>query len=180
MRHLLLRHCFGAMLVTSLFAGPSYASNKAVWDACNGVDSKSTPQQEIAACTEIIGDPSESEDHVMMAYQARGMAYYEIGNYVQAIVDVSVAIRLDPQNAIPYISRGRAYAGSGAYDRALADFSEALKRLRTVCERSSADKKSCENGFIGAISFFRGDLYKKKRNKERAIVPLPNIARLSL
>ena len=56
-----------------------------------------------------------------MAYNNRGIAYDEKGEYDKAIADCSEAIRLDPKTAAAYSNRGLAYADKGDSDKAIAD-----------------------------------------------------------
>jgi len=49
------------------------------------------------------------------------------GNYDRAIVNLSEAIRLNPNGALAFYSRGLAYGKKGDYDRAIADYDEAIR-----------------------------------------------------
>jgi tetratricopeptide (TPR) repeat protein len=61
------------------------------------------------------------------AHNARGDAYYKLGQYQQAIEDFNQAILLKPYYANAYHSRGTAYAELGQYKRALENFNEAIR-----------------------------------------------------
>jgi len=61
------------------------------------------------------------------AYYLRGEAYYDIGDYDNAIADYSQAIKLKPNYANTYYNRGSAYYDKGDYDKAIADFSQVIK-----------------------------------------------------
>ncbi len=60
-------------------------------------------------------------------YYSRGLAYYKIGQYDEAISDFTEALKLKPKHADIYYSRGLAYNKIGQYDKAISDFTEAIK-----------------------------------------------------
>ncbi len=59
-----------------------------------------------------------------LAYNERGLAYFDSNNLEQAITDFSTAIDINPDFAVAYYNRGRAYD----LEQALADFSTALNQ----------------------------------------------------
>ena len=59
------------------------------------------------------------------SYYARGLAYYNLQNYSQAISDFNQAIRLNPNFYKSYYYRGVAYKALGEIDKAEADFEKA-------------------------------------------------------
>jgi tetratricopeptide (TPR) repeat protein len=61
------------------------------------------------------------------AYCARGVASCETGKFDEAVVDLSEAIRLDPQDARALVNRGIAWAGKKDFDKAITDFNEAIR-----------------------------------------------------
>ena len=64
------------------------------------------------------------------AYDYRGNAYADLGQYQRAIEDYNLAIRLKPDFFEAYFNRGTAYGRNlGQYQRAIEDFNEAI-RLR--------------------------------------------------
>ena len=60
------------------------------------------------------------------AYNNRGVAYGDKGDYDRAIADFTQAIDLNPDYADAYNNRGNAYGNKGDYDRAIADFTQAI------------------------------------------------------
>jgi tetratricopeptide (TPR) repeat protein len=60
-------------------------------------------------------------------YNNRGLAYYNLKQYQQAVKDFSQAIRMKPQNATAYNNRGNAYYEMFKYDLAEADFNESIE-----------------------------------------------------
>ena len=63
-----------------------------------------------------------------------GSAHFDNGNFDEAIMDFTEAIRLDPTLAEPYCNRGAAYYEKGHYDKAFADFTEAVRLKPTFAE----------------------------------------------
>ena len=59
-------------------------------------------------------------------YNLRGLAYYQHGEYQQAILDLNQAILLDPQYAEAYNNRGAAYGDLGHHRRAIQDYDQAI------------------------------------------------------
>ena len=62
-----------------------------------------------------------------MAYNDRGLEYYNKGNSDKAINDFNNAIALNPDNAEAYNNRGVVFADQGAYDKAVADYTKAAE-----------------------------------------------------
>ena len=60
------------------------------------------------------------------AYNNRGVAYKDIGEFDKALQDYIKAIDLNPELALPYNNRGVAYKDIGEFDKALQDFSKAI------------------------------------------------------
>lgn len=61
------------------------------------------------------------------AYNNRGNAYKDLGQYQRAIKDYDEAIRLQPDLAYAYSFRGNAYHNLGQYQRAIEDYNKAIK-----------------------------------------------------
>jgi len=62
----------------------------------------------------------------VVAYNIRGIAYWQKGDNDRAIADFDKAIELDPKDANPYYNRGLAYLKKGEHDRAITDLRKAL------------------------------------------------------
>ena len=70
-----------------------------------------------------------------VAYNNRGNAYGDKGDYDRAMADYGDAIRLDPKYAYAYNGRGNAYLRKGDYDRAIADYDAAIRPRSQICLR---------------------------------------------
>jgi tetratricopeptide (TPR) repeat protein len=61
------------------------------------------------------------------AYNNRGLAYNDKGEYDKALEDLNTSIQLDPTSASAYSNRGISWFNKGAYDKAIQDYNEALR-----------------------------------------------------
>ena len=61
------------------------------------------------------------------AYNLRGSAYYDKGEYDIAIADFNDALRQGPPGGIIFHNRGNAWRGKGDYAKAIADYDQAIK-----------------------------------------------------
>jgi len=70
----------------------------------------------------IQSNPNSAE-----AYNNRGLAYYNLKQYQQAVKDYDKAISVNAKYAVAYNNRGNTYYGQGKYKLALADFNKSLR-----------------------------------------------------
>ena len=70
----------------------------------------------------IADNPKQAE-----AYNNRGLAFYNLKRYQQAIEDFSQALRIKPQYAEALNNRGNAYYEMDQYEKAEADFNQSLQ-----------------------------------------------------
>ena len=61
------------------------------------------------------------------AYNLRGSAYYDKGEYDIAIADFNDALRIGPPSGIIFHNRGNAWRGKGEYAKAIADYDQSIK-----------------------------------------------------
>ncbi len=77
---------------------------------------------------EIVADeasfPKELLAHI---YNNRGISYYNLSQYRQAISDFTRSIELSPEDAVLSINRGDTYTYLEEYQQAIADFSRAIE-----------------------------------------------------
>jgi Tfp pilus assembly protein PilF len=60
------------------------------------------------------------------AYNNRGLAFYNLKRYQDAVKDYSQAIRLNPEDAIAYNNRGNAYYEMMKYEPAESDYNDSI------------------------------------------------------
>ena len=90
----------------------------ALWD--NG--QYNDPKKALSYWNKAILKNSKSAE----LYNNRGLAYYNLKQYPQAVKDFSQAIRMKPQDATAYNNRGNAYYELFKYDLAEADFNQSI------------------------------------------------------
>ncbi len=79
---------------------------------------------QISGCTAVIGSGQYSGRNLAIAYNNRGIAYDDLGEYRRAIEDYDRALRLDPDDALAYNNRGIALdnlsrSGEGSNGKAI-------------------------------------------------------------
>lgn len=62
-----------------------------------------------------------------LAYEARGKTYQRLGDHTKALLDLEMAVRLDPENPKFLFLRGVSYLQTGRVDQALKDFQSAVE-----------------------------------------------------
>lgn len=87
-----------------------------------------------------------------MAYNNRGWCKFELKNFNSALIDFNKAIELDPKNWVAYDSRQETKFALGDLNGSLSDCNKALE-LNPECSNSI---------------FFKGRIYYKKGNKQKA------------
>jgi len=125
--------------------------------------------------------------NIPKAYASRGEAYSEIGQYDQAILDYTKALKINPKYSEAYYDRGNAYGKKEMLDQAILDYTKALeinpKYSEAYYNRGNAYGK--KDQFDQAILDYtkaleinpnyveaytnRGSVYYVKRQYERAI-----------
>ncbi|MEP7289963.1 MAG: toll/interleukin-1 receptor domain-containing protein [Chloroflexota bacterium] len=138
----------------------------------------------------IIADYSESirlRPNNPTAFNNRGIARQNKGDWAGAITDYSEAIRLRPNSALPYNNRGYVRVLSGDPDSAIIDCTEAI-RLKpdfAIAYDSRGDARAAKGDLDGAIKDYfeairlkpddaefyynRGNAYTKKEDWTNAI-----------
>ena len=89
-------------------------------------DRNEDADKKIAACTVVLGYPSERALHAN-AYHQRGLSFFRKQKLDFAIADYTEAIKLDPKFVFAYGARALAYNQKGDSDRAVQDASEGLR-----------------------------------------------------
>ncbi len=93
-------------------------------DDCN---QSRDPDLRVGGCTALIRSGDYSGTELGFVYNNRGIAYYDLGEYAQAIENYDQSLRIDANDADYYNNRGNAYAKLEEYARAIADYDQALQ-----------------------------------------------------
>lgn len=118
--------------------------------ACN--DAKAKPEDRVKNCTKAIKAKRSGSDLTSLL-TARGIAYYESGDYRRSIADHTTIIKSNPKNAAAFDNRGNAYRRNGEDDKAIADYDKAI----------ALDPKLV-HAYVA-----RGDSYNNKGEHDKAI-----------
>jgi len=97
----------GAFLLWAGFEGIKDAPAQALNKQCYDFDGP--PNEQLSACNQLVDKSGKTGVELSDLMNARGSAYYRLGDYAHAMSDYTEAIRLDPS------------ASSSRYNRALVD-----------------------------------------------------------
>jgi tetratricopeptide (TPR) repeat protein len=148
-------------LVLASIAAPALAGPKQDWRDCE----RGSPDEAIQGCTRIIKGGREGKHNLAIAYNERGIAYDNKGQYDRGIADFDQAIKLDPNYAKAYFNRGTTYRKTGHLDRAIADYNQAIKLNpkdavayagRGLAYEHKGEKKRAIADYRKAIELFPG------------------------
>jgi lipoprotein NlpI len=140
-----------------LAAAPAHALTQRDIDRC---DPSTPPDDAIAACAAVIKSGRWSGKDLARAYSIRGGVYRRRGDYDRAIVDLTDAIKAEPNKAASIINRGSAYRAKGDLDRAIADFDDAV----AFCRRGQCDPQTHAAAYGN-----RGNAWRDKGDNGRAL-----------
>jgi tetratricopeptide (TPR) repeat protein len=80
-----------------------------------------------AEVPKLLREVTISSNNLTLVFVNRAMALKNIGNYEEALADLTRASELRPDNALILVQRGRIYKELRRYEEALADFTQANK-----------------------------------------------------
>jgi len=157
-------HVPSILLLIALLGAPATLAGQASNEnlaRCNaeGIDL----DLKIAGCTAVIQSGQLNDTNLSIAFNNRGIAYYNKKDYDRAIQDYDQAIRLNPSFADAFNNRGNAYYYKKDYDRAIQDYTEAIRLNPSF-----------------ALAFNnRGNAYRDKQDDDRAIQDYDQAIRLN-
>ena len=120
----------------------------------------SAPKKAIAACSKLIDSGDVTGRELAVVLYNRATVYSTIESLDKALMDLSAATRLAPEDAQFIGGRGIVYGMKGDVDAAILDFTAAIKAEPSwyywYLNRGKA--RSEKNDFAGAIPDFDGEL----------------------
>jgi len=93
--------------------------------ACGSVTGN--PELAIKVCTRLIEFGSLERRDLAKAYFARGSEWANQGNHERAVLDLDMAIELDPKVPSYYLNRALSLSERGDHERAAVDYGAAIK-----------------------------------------------------
>jgi len=110
---------------------PAIAATRQDRDTCH--TDYDHPDRQIEACTRVATDTGESVHERSRAYSSMSSAHLFLKQPDAAVADLDVAVKLDPDNWVPYLSRAKIYLKKGDRGRALAD----IEKARSIDEQTT-------------------------------------------
>jgi tetratricopeptide (TPR) repeat protein len=120
--------------------------------------SDSSPGAVIPACDDLI----DSDQGHAQAHQARGIAWYRLGDYERAIADYTASIAIDPKYIRAFFNRALAWEAEGKLQKALQDLrtfqsldpslpdtQEAIARVEKRLKTQTASAETASTGRPG-------------------------------
>ncbi|MBO0758765.1 MAG: tetratricopeptide repeat protein, partial [Bradyrhizobiaceae bacterium] len=104
---------------------PQASQQSLNWAWCKG--NQESVDRQIQGCTALLLTTGLAPAELATAHNARGVAYYQSGDYDLAIADFNEAIRIYPRLAKAYYNRGIVDRAKGDLDKAIASFSDAIR-----------------------------------------------------
>lgn len=100
--------------------------NRGVTAQCLDPQVKHSPQEELAACNQLLKDLDKDDEDYARFVGARGFAYHRLGDMGRAIVDYDEALRTNPEDSYAFYNRALIFDHFGELPRALADYQASL------------------------------------------------------
>ena len=149
--------------------------------------------------TQVIADTSEAIrlQPSVAAYNLRGSAYYDNGEYDIAITDFNDALRMGPPSGTIFHNRGNAWRSKGEFAKAIADYDQSIKlgppsafswQNRGISKRALGDLDGALADINEAIRLdptlpqpltSRAVIWRAKGNLDRAIADTTEAIRLA-
>jgi tetratricopeptide (TPR) repeat protein len=146
-----------------------------------------TPDERIAACTQIIDSRRASAEERAEAFRFRAVALRQKNELDRALADHDQSIKLNPKAAVAFAARALTWQKKNELDRAIADLDQAHKlapknaviltergvvyRMKGDVDRAIADHSAAiriDPKFANAFNA-RGFAYRQKADHDRAM-----------
>jgi tetratricopeptide (TPR) repeat protein len=116
-------------LVLTFLCSPAMGETAADWfDKANALwDEQGRKFADSKKAIEYLNEAIKLKPDYVEAFNNRGLAYFNLGQYQRAIKDYNNALRLKPDFTGAYYNRGAAYDDLGQYQRAIEDYDNALR-----------------------------------------------------
>ncbi len=155
-----------ALVLTVVLDGvamPAQAQREELQSNCENNDGSISNEQQIAACTALIGANQISPSDLALALAYRGEVYIRQARYDAAIADFYWSIQYNAQDAGTWGDRGFAYFKKGNYKQAITDFTQSIRLAPS-------------NSYT---FYYRGDCYLGLDNYDSAIADFNQSIRLN-
>lgn len=117
----------GCLLLWLAFQMNEQAAVQALEDRCYHAKNAYSPQEELSACNQLIGERGRRDKDMASLVAARGSAYFRLGDYRHAMIDYTKAIRLDPDDSSSRFNLGLVDEQLGNKAGAIANYSAAIR-----------------------------------------------------
>jgi len=116
----------GCLVLGGAVMGMIQSPAQALEDRCYDDKTSHSPQEELSACNQLISNRSKSGDDMSGYINARGNAYYRLGDYRRAEADYTRAMQLDPKSSASHYNLGLVDEQLGNRERAIGDYTAAI------------------------------------------------------
>ncbi len=119
-------------------------------------------QNEITLWSDVIARSPRNT----AGYTNRGIAFFRLGSFQEALADFGRTLEIDPKNVQAFVNRGVIYFYIGRQDLALKDFNRAIRYLPFI---SGDETKSDAYTKRGVVYFSQGNYGKALKDFNRAL-----------
>jgi len=84
-----------------------------------------SPEDQLAACSRLIASGWLKERSLAMVYNNRGVAWWRLDRFDEALEDYERALSIDPDDPETHVNKGNAHAFRNEYYAALASYGQA-------------------------------------------------------
>lgn len=113
------------LLTVVQFGTPSFADGASDYQTC--VQESDNAVARVAACSRLIQAAGSGSTRLGLLYDSRGVGFAKLNHNENAISDFSMAIKLQPSDAVAYYNRGYTFMALRKYEDAISDFTVAIQ-----------------------------------------------------